>query len=66
MHFSNGKISTVKKKLLSPTVTGTHLCTPQVPNTQNSRFAVLHIEPSKELRYKNWVLETVPKKFTSG
>jgi hypothetical protein len=31
----------VKKKLLSPTVTGTHLSTPRVPNTQNSRFAGL-------------------------
>jgi hypothetical protein len=29
------------KRLLSPPVTCTDLCTPRVPNTQNSRFAVL-------------------------
>jgi hypothetical protein len=29
------------KKLLSPTVIGTNLCTPRVPNTQNSRIADL-------------------------
>jgi hypothetical protein len=31
----------VKKKLLLPYVTGTHLSTPQVPNTQNLRCSDL-------------------------